>query len=139
MPVKKDMGGFRLNMLSQGSNGLRIPNYQNSGIDRLLPRPLSSTSSWVVDLGGTSWQVTDSEGNVTAPATVPGEIQTDLVAAGVLPQDPYYRYNDVEYRWVVWKNWFYSRSFNMTPLQLAEAEVRPPPHLPPHLPPSPAA
>ena len=30
------------------------------------------------------------------PATVPGQVQTDLMAAGLL-QDPYYRYNDTAY------------------------------------------
>jgi len=62
-------------------------------------------------------------GNITVPAVVPGEIQTDLMAAGVLQQDPYAKYNDVEYRWVVWMDWHYSRQFTVTQQQLNEAEV----------------
>ena len=62
-------------------------------------------------------------GNISVPAVVPGEIQTDLMAAGVLQQDPYAKYNDVEYRWVVWMDWHYSRLFTVTQQQLNEAEV----------------
>jgi len=28
--------------------------------------------------------------------------------------DPYYRYNDVEYRWIALLDWYYSRSFEVS-------------------------
>ena len=42
---------------------------------------------------------------------MPGEVHTDLLRAGVLPQDPYFRYNDIEYRWVVFQDWTFTRTF----------------------------
>jgi len=63
-----------------------------------------------LDLGGT-WQLHNAAGNVSTTATVPGEVHTDLLRAGVLLQDPYFRYNDIEYRWVVFQDWTVTRTF----------------------------
>ena len=54
-----------------------------------------------------------NSGFVDVAAKVPGGIYTDLMAAGHLG-DPYYRFNDVEYRWVAWDNWTYYRNFTGT-------------------------
>lgn len=43
-------------------------------------------------------------------ATVPGEIHTDLMRAGLLA-DPYSRFNDLLYRWVALDDWTFSRTF----------------------------
>ena len=48
---------------------------------------------------------------ITGSALVPGSIYTDLVRAKFIG-NPYYRFNDVEYRWVSRQNWTYSRNFN---------------------------
>ena len=71
----------------------------------------------VLDLGSTAnWVVSSSRANISVPATVPGGIYSDLrqvelwnpepwklnfSQAGVLNQDLYYRFNDVEYRYIV--------------------------------------
>ncbi len=44
-------------------------------------------------------------------ATVPGSIYSDLRRDGVLKEDIYYEYNDVNYRWVSYDNWTYERTF----------------------------
>jgi len=62
-----------------------------------------------LDLGGT-WQLHNANGSVKAEGQVPGEVFTDLMVAKVLG-DPYYRFNDILYRWVGMDNWTYTRSF----------------------------
>ncbi|PNF17252.1 Beta-mannosidase [Cryptotermes secundus] len=58
-----------------------------------------------------AWTVRNANGSIEVPAVVPGGIYTDLRAAGVLTQDIYYRFNDINYRWVSRENWTYSRNF----------------------------
>jgi beta-mannosidase len=45
-------------------------------------------------------------------AKVPGSIYSDLRRDGVLKQDIYYEYNDINYRWVSFDNWTYERIFD---------------------------
>ena len=68
-----------------------------------------------MDLGSTAtWVVSSSHANIWIPANVPGGVYSDLrrvkneaqylqslilSQAGVLNQDLYYRFNDVEYRY----------------------------------------
>ena len=71
----------------------------------------------VLDLGQTAdWVLSSSKANISVPATVPGGVYSDLrevrdgtqcisgplffSQAGVLNQDLYYRFNDVEYRYL---------------------------------------
>lgn len=63
----------------------------------------------IVNLDG-AWQFINSNGSVGGNATVPGCIHTDLLANKKI-NDPYYRYNDVEYRWIAFDNWTYTREF----------------------------
>ena len=74
-----------------------------------------------IDLNG-KWSVTNSSGHSYA-ATVPGQIHTDLLAAGVIG-DPYYRFNDVDYQWIALANWTYSRTFTVEPSFLTYDNVR---------------
>lgn len=50
---------------------------------------ISDSGADYIDLGGDSWRVINANGSVAVNATVPGLIQTDLFAAGVIP-DPIY-------------------------------------------------
>ena len=53
----------------------------------------------VIDLSQQLWTLhgQDDDGvEINVPATVPGNVYTDLQAAGVLQGDFYYRFNDVE-------------------------------------------
>jgi len=56
------------------------------------------------------------------PATVPGGVHTDLMAAGRIP-DPFYRINEAEVQWVAEKDWLYVRSFDLDGAALAEDRI----------------
>ncbi len=64
-----------------------------------------------LDLGGV-WQVVQDGKGAAIPATVPGTIHTDLMAAGKIP-DPFFRNNERAVQWVGEANWSYSRSFDV--------------------------
>lgn len=48
---------------------------------------------------------------LTGDAKVPGGIFTDLKTAKILEENFFFRYNDVQYRWVSWDNWTYHTTF----------------------------
>ncbi|KAK8727944.1 hypothetical protein OTU49_009522 [Cherax quadricarinatus] len=55
------------------------------------------------------WSLSSSNHSVTVSGTVPGGVYSDLLLADVLTGgDLYYRYNDLDYRWVAEENWTYS-------------------------------
>jgi beta-mannosidase len=55
-------------------------------------------------------------------ATVPGTVQTDLLAAKLLP-DPYYRDNEAKVQWVGLSNWQYQTSFTVDKATLERGHV----------------
>ncbi|NXU08143.1 MANBA mannosidase, partial [Pardalotus punctatus] len=57
-----------------------------------------------------SWRLRSGNGSVSLRAEVPGCVHTALLSRGLI-QDPYYRFNDVMYRWISLDNWTYSRTF----------------------------
>uniref|UniRef100_A0A8B9TT03 Beta-mannosidase n=1 Tax=Anas platyrhynchos TaxID=8839 RepID=A0A8B9TT03_ANAPL len=57
-----------------------------------------------------SWRLGNGNGSLRLPAEVPGCAHTALHRWGLV-QDPYYRFNDVMYRWISLDNWTYSRTF----------------------------
>ncbi|KAM9579372.1 beta-mannosidase isoform 1-T1 [Guaruba guarouba] len=57
-----------------------------------------------------SWRLGNGNGSVVLRGEVPGCVHTALHRAGLI-QDPYYRFNDVMYRWISLDNWTYSRTF----------------------------
>ena len=84
-----------------------------------------ATAPEQIDLSGLSWTLSNERGyqNVSGvPGQVPGNSFTDLMAAGLL-DDPYYRYNDMNYRWVSFDNWTYSTSFELTPSMMNQARI----------------
>lgn len=64
-----------------------------------------------IDLCG-QWNVRKKENPETIPATVPGCIHTDLLAAGKIA-DPYYRDNEDHQIWIGETDWVYSRTFTV--------------------------
>lgn len=64
-----------------------------------------------LNLGG-QWRVSQSGKNKWIPATVPGCIHTDLLAAGEIP-DPFYRDNEKIVQWVTEADWIYQRTFDV--------------------------
>ncbi|CAN9501998.1 unnamed protein product [Ophioblennius macclurei] len=63
-------------------------------------------------LNGT-WRLLGSNGSFTVPAEVPGCVHTALLRNGHI-QDPYFRFNDVSYRWISLQNWTYSTTFSLS-------------------------
>lgn len=75
-----------------------------------------------VDLGG-AWQVAAENETETFPATVPGCIHTDLLAARKIP-DPFFRENEKAVQWVSQRNWIYRRTLAVGPELLQREHVR---------------
>ena len=48
---------------------------------------------------------------IKVKALVPGSIYSDLEREGVLKENIYKEYNDINYRWVSYDNWTYEREF----------------------------
>ncbi|GAB1288145.1 Beta-mannosidase [Apodemus speciosus] len=65
-----------------------------------------------------SWRVSNGNGSLELPATVPGYVHSALHQRGLI-QDPYYRFNDLNYRWISLDNWTYSTEFKI-PFNLSE-------------------
>ena len=84
----------------------------------LLLMLMDVTSSEVFDLSDLSWTVRGGENeSISAEARLPGSVYTDLQTAGILGS-LYYRFNDVEYRWVSTHNWTYSTLISLSQEQL---------------------
>ncbi|XP_046686486.1 beta-mannosidase-like isoform X2 [Homalodisca vitripennis] len=82
-----------------------------------VPQPLCDS------LGTSTWTVQNSNGSIRVGATVPGGIYTDLRTANVLTEDIFYRFNDINYRWVAKDNWTYSTFFDVDPKMLKKDKV----------------
>ncbi|NJN54218.1 MAG: hypothetical protein HC804_05335 [Anaerolineae bacterium] len=68
------------------------------------------------------WQLHKTDDTDTIPATVPGCVHTDLLAAGHIP-DPYYRDNETRLQWIGETDWSYRRTFAMPAEFLAHERV----------------
>ncbi|XP_019408778.1 PREDICTED: beta-mannosidase [Crocodylus porosus] len=64
------------------------------------------------------WQLSNGNGSVLLRGAVPGCVHTALLSSGLV-QDPYYRFNDLAYRWICLDNWTYSRTFE-TPFDVSK-------------------
>ena len=56
------------------------------------------------------------------PATVPGCVHTDLLAAELIP-DPFYRDNETRLLWIGETDWLYRRTFQVPPELLDREHV----------------
>ncbi|WP_425490454.1 beta-mannosidase [Dyella mobilis] len=104
-----------------------------AAIASLLPLALSvahaQTTTQSLDSG---WRFRLAEGDSHAKqhaaaaqwhaASVPGTVQTDLMAAKLLP-DPFYRDNEAKVQWVGLSNWQYQTSFNVDAATLQRGHV----------------
>ncbi|BES93568.1 beta-mannosidase [Nesidiocoris tenuis] len=68
----------------------------------------------MVTLNGSGWTVTNSNRSISINATVPGGIYSDLINAGIIKDYIFYGKNDMNYRWVGYENWTYSRTFKLS-------------------------
>ncbi|KAG1950792.1 beta-mannosidase [Pimephales promelas] len=72
-----------------------------------------------ISLNG-KWQLLNSNSSVSLSAEVPGCVHTALLRHGFI-SDPYYRFNDLAYRWISLDNWTYITSFSV-PTHVREKE-----------------
>jgi beta-mannosidase len=59
-----------------------------------------------------AWQVYQGDATDAIPASVPGCVHTDLLAAGKIP-DPFYRDNELGLMWIGETDWVYRRAFDV--------------------------
>ncbi|XP_057165586.1 beta-mannosidase isoform X2 [Ursus arctos] len=59
-----------------------------------------------------SWRIHSGNGSLELPGRVPGCVHSALLKRGLI-QDPYYRFNDLGYRWISLDNWTYSKKFKI--------------------------
>ncbi len=70
-----------------------------------------------------SWQLRQSGVGEAIPATVPGCVHTDLLAAGKI-SDPFYRDNEARLQWIGEAAWTYSRTFDVAPEFLKHEQIK---------------
>uniref|UniRef100_A0A9L0SW91 Beta-mannosidase n=1 Tax=Equus caballus TaxID=9796 RepID=A0A9L0SW91_HORSE len=58
------------------------------------------------------WRIRSGNGSLELPGDVPGCVHTALLQQNLI-QDPYYRFNDLSYRWISLDNWTYSKEFKI--------------------------
>lgn len=63
---------------------------------------------------GVSWTVTNCDRTISVAGSVPGVVHTDLISAGIIKENPYYRFNELEQSWVSKQTcWRYEASLDM--------------------------
>ncbi|XP_014672055.1 PREDICTED: beta-mannosidase-like [Priapulus caudatus] len=73
---------------------------------------LCSSTEANLTLNG-QWMISNSNKSINVEGHVPGTVTTSLVNASIIG-NPYYRFNDVAYRWIAYDNWTYSRTFEVS-------------------------
>ena len=76
----------------------------------------------ILDLNG-SWELKDEAGEKLCQVEVPGSVISGLYAAGKIAY-PYYRENEYETRDLFWKDYEFTRSFEVSEELLAQKERR---------------
>jgi beta-mannosidase len=91
--------------------------------EAMFPRAVlaATNNRRLIPLDG-AWQVAKSGTSDWIPATVPGCIHTDLLAAGKIP-DPFYRDQEKDVQWVGATDWLYRRTFQVDDSLLARQQV----------------
>ncbi len=68
------------------------------------------------------WTLRQSDGDKPVPFTVPGDVHSALLSAGVI-EDPYYRDNELAVDWVNQREWEIQREFEVADYSLAHHSV----------------
>jgi beta-mannosidase len=69
------------------------------------------------------WRLSSEvRGILNIPITIPGDVHTALLAAGLIP-DPYYAVNEAKVQWVHTVEWVISRTFEVSGLSLLSAFI----------------
>ncbi|KAJ6574536.1 glycoside hydrolase family 2 protein [Mycena capillaripes] len=68
---------------------------------------LPCISATVLDLSVLDWSLTNQNGSIAVPATIPSQVHLDLTRAGIITE-PLLGINDFTERWVFMDNWTYT-------------------------------
>lgn len=71
-------------------------------------------SPQTINLSRLKWSFTNSNRSIQGEARIPGDIYSDLLAHGLIP-DPYFGNNDQKLRWVAREKWTYKTKVNIVP------------------------
>lgn len=76
--------------------------------------PSSALQKIDLKTGNVAWTLSSCDGSVPRIAgNVPGNVHTDLLAANVLKEDIYYRFNEVNMSWVTAQCWLYETEVSL--------------------------
>ena len=67
-----------------------------------------------VSISGPGWTLSNANGSISVPASVPGDAHAALAAAGIIA-DIYYRFNDLKLSWVANESWAWGRELPALP------------------------
>ncbi|HVU15957.1 MAG TPA: glycoside hydrolase family 2 protein [Candidatus Didemnitutus sp.] len=76
----------------------------------------------VLSLSSAAWHFRDAATQRWLPATVPGCVHTDLVAAKKIP-DPFFGTNELGLQWIEERDWEYRGTFSVPPALLSDEVV----------------
>ena len=54
-----------------------------------------SSGASPVNLRDLIWELSNCDGTIRVPGSIPGEVHTDLMKANVISSNPYFRYNEL--------------------------------------------
>lgn len=120
--TEKDLQHHRLNVESRETLQTKRRLFEKKQQNRESFKRKNISPLSYVDLDGT-WIVTNQNGSISVSGVVPGNVHTALQSAGLIG-DPYYRFNDDEYRWITHDSWSYTRSFTLDSVSLGKKAAR---------------
>jgi beta-mannosidase len=71
----------------------------------------ASSNSTLVPLTGNGWTITDNQ-SYSVQGRIPGTIHTILLAANQIPE-PYWGYNDINLRHLIYTSWTFRKKFSL--------------------------
>lgn len=74
---------------------------------------IHESSKQVISLHGSMWQLSNSNRSIVTKASIPGVAHTALYHSKLIG-DPYYRFNDVDLRWITKEDWTFSRELQLS-------------------------
>uniref|UniRef100_A0A8R1ELI3 beta-mannosidase n=1 Tax=Caenorhabditis japonica TaxID=281687 RepID=A0A8R1ELI3_CAEJA len=81
----------------------------------LLLFQAGNAANFIINLAG-NWDFSSSNESINGVGTVPGDIYSDLYAAGII-DDPLFGENHLNLKWIAEDDWTYSRTFMLSELE----------------------
>jgi hypothetical protein len=64
-------------------------------VARILAIFSAASSASSLKLRDLTWELSNCDGSIRVPGSIPGEVHTDLMKANVISSNPYFRYNEL--------------------------------------------